>query len=140
MADLKSASGILSALGEHWFEAKRSRVLLDELTQTTITWLIEIQASGLTGSVQPDSEVQNVAAGGIRAAVSLADDGRNGVHQQTVEVQADPLASIFSFLDEANPAFDIDSIMQGFFSEHHPDVEFGQSFPVESQIIDDVAL
>ena len=45
---------------------------------------------------------------------------------------SEPSASMLSFLDETNPIFDIDSIMQGVFNNYcQPDVELGQSFPLE---------
>ncbi|PTB34880.1 hypothetical protein M441DRAFT_85028 [Trichoderma asperellum CBS 433.97] len=44
MADLKAGSNVLSATGEHWSEAKRSRDILDELSGTTIRWIIESRA------------------------------------------------------------------------------------------------
>jgi hypothetical protein len=44
MADLKAGSNVLSATGEHWSEAKRSRDVLDELSGTTIRWIIESRA------------------------------------------------------------------------------------------------
>jgi hypothetical protein len=44
MADLKEGSNVLSATGEHWSEAKRSRDVLDELSGTTIRWIIESRA------------------------------------------------------------------------------------------------
>lgn len=150
-ADLKSASGVLSALGEHWLEAKRSRVLLDELSQTTIRWLVERQPPGSTTSVQTVPGAQNIPTRESHPAVSLTHDGINGI--QTIEEQAglgsstqllnatcDPLASMFSFLDETNSAFDIDSIMLGVFSEYQPDVESGQSFPLENQTTCDFAV
>lgn len=37
--DLRSVSNILSALGEYWPEAKRSRDALDEIGMTTLRWL-----------------------------------------------------------------------------------------------------
>ncbi|UKZ74750.1 hypothetical protein TrVFT333_002420 [Trichoderma virens FT-333] len=47
MADLKAGSNVLSATGEHWSEAKRTRDILDELSGTTIRWIIESRARNL---------------------------------------------------------------------------------------------
>ena len=44
MADLKAGSNVLSATGEHWSEAKRSRDVLDEISGTTVRWIIESRA------------------------------------------------------------------------------------------------
>lgn len=44
MADLKASSNVLSATGEHWSEARRSRDVLDELSSTTIRWILESRA------------------------------------------------------------------------------------------------
>jgi len=44
MADLKAGSNVLSATGEHWPEAKRSRDVLDELAGNTVRWIIESRA------------------------------------------------------------------------------------------------
>jgi hypothetical protein len=40
MADMKAVSNILSATGEHWSEAKRSRDVLDDLSSVTTRWII----------------------------------------------------------------------------------------------------
>jgi hypothetical protein len=153
--DLKSASSILSALGEHWFEAKRSRDLLDELSQITIRWLFERQASRWMTSAHTVPSVQNISAEAIQPAISLTDNNGNGVQRQIVEEQAglgssapfldeisssDSLASVFSFMDGTDSAFDIDSLMQGVFNDYQPDVEFGQSFQPENPATGDVAV
>jgi hypothetical protein len=155
IADLKSASSVLSALGEHWFDAKRSRDLLDELSQTTIRWLIDLQAPGLTTSIHTVPAAQNIPGAGDQLTASATDTDRIRGQPQNVEEQAglrgfspfldfnlssDPLVSMFSFLDETNPTFDIDSIIQGVFSDYQPDVEFGQSFPLENQITGDLVV
>lgn len=44
VADLKAGSNVLSATGEHWSEAKRSRNVLDELSGTTVRWIMESRA------------------------------------------------------------------------------------------------
>ena len=44
MADLRAASNILSATGEHWSGARRSRDLLDELASNTIRRIIELRS------------------------------------------------------------------------------------------------
>ena len=145
MADLKSASGVLSALGEHWFSAKRSRDLLDELSQTTIRWLIDLELKQKTPAAEMISEAQATSGAGSLPMASTASNYGKGTQAQSFEqlvnsspfldaiLTSEPSASMLSFLDETNPIFDIDSIMQGVFNNYcQPDVELGQSFPLEN--------
>ncbi|KAE9366043.1 hypothetical protein N431DRAFT_351537 [Stipitochalara longipes BDJ] len=144
MGDLKSASSILSALGEHWFSAKRSRELLDELSTTTIRWLIGLELKQSASSVHMDSEAQDAHAPRIQQTALEANNGSIGDQTPLVEglanfnssssfldvlLSSEPSACMLSFLDETNQSFDIDSIMQKVFDDYQLDVEFGQSFP-----------
>jgi uncharacterized protein YjiS (DUF1127 family) len=45
---MRSSSNILSAAGEHWTEARRSRNSLEDLTAATIRWLLDIRLSKRT--------------------------------------------------------------------------------------------
>ena len=145
MADLKSASSILSALGEHWLTAKRSQELLDELSTTTIRWLIDIELKQSASSVHTVLEAQDSQGAGIRESASDADKDSLGNQNQLVEEQvnissspafvdillsSESSTSMLNFLDDTNQTFDIDSIMQGVFDDYQLDVEFGQSFPL----------
>jgi hypothetical protein len=56
VADLKAGSYALSATGEHWAEAKRSRDVLDELSSATVRWIIEVKMSH-GGSVEPNLSI-----------------------------------------------------------------------------------
>ncbi|OAL47010.1 hypothetical protein IQ07DRAFT_614179 [Pyrenochaeta sp. DS3sAY3a] len=51
MADMSASMSILSAAGEHWPSAKRSRDVLEELGRTTIRWLKEMQNARPAGTV-----------------------------------------------------------------------------------------
>jgi hypothetical protein len=147
MADLKSASGVLSALGEHWFSAKRSRDLLDELSQTTIRWLIDLGLKQKTPAAELISKAQATSGAGSLPMASTPSNYGEGMQAEIVEEQlvnsspfldailtSEPSASMLSFLDETNPIFDIDSIMQGVFNDYcQPDVEFGRGFPLENE-------
>lgn len=42
---MRASSNILSAAGEHWSEARRSRNKLDDLTAATIRWLVDLRYS-----------------------------------------------------------------------------------------------
>jgi hypothetical protein len=146
MADLKSASGVLSALGEHWFSAKRSRDLLDELSQTTIRWMIDLEHKEKHPATQMVSEAQATSGTGILPMASATNNDGKVTQVQIIEEQlvnaapfldvilnSEPSASMLSFLDETNPTFDIDSIMQGVFNDYYqPDIEFGQGFAPEN--------
>jgi hypothetical protein len=148
MADLKSASGILSALGEHWFSAKRSRDLLDELSQTTVRWLIDLEPNTLSPSARTVSGTKSTSGADIQPpAPATHNDGHedqsHSVEEQSsldnsspfldVILNSEPSASMLSFLDETSPTFDINSIMQGVFNDYfQPDVEFGHNFPLEN--------
>ncbi|KAH8665189.1 fungal-specific transcription factor domain-containing protein [Tricladium varicosporioides] len=68
VADLKAGSNVLSATGEHWSEAKRSRDVLDELSGTTIRWIIESRARGV--ETPPATEHVRRAAGSSGSNVS----------------------------------------------------------------------
>ncbi|KAI4722377.1 hypothetical protein E4T48_01314 [Aureobasidium sp. EXF-10727] len=65
VSDLRAASNILSATGEHWPGAKRSRDILDELSHRTITWLMDRKSRNnhahvdLNGVPNPDGESGN---------------------------------------------------------------------------------
>ena len=145
MADLKSASVILSALGEHWFSAKRSRDLLDELSTTTIRWLIEAELKQQAPSVHTVLGVHDTPSAGNEHAASETNNRSGGGQTQLVDEQArlvspfpfldvmlscEPSTSMLGFFEETNQAFDIDSIMQEVFNDYQLDVEFGQSFPL----------
>lgn len=47
IADLKAGSNVLSATGEHWSEAKRSRDVLDKLSGTTLRWILDSRARNM---------------------------------------------------------------------------------------------
>jgi len=145
MADLKSASSILSALGEHWFSAKRSRELLDELSTTTIRWLIDLELKQSASSVHTASTTQDSQGTEIQCTASEASNGSTGTQHQLVGGQGNTTSppafldillsseqstSMLNFLDDTNQTFDIDSIMQGVFDDYQLGVEFGQSFPL----------
>jgi hypothetical protein len=60
VSDLRAASNILSATGEHWPGAKRSRDILDELSHRTISWLMNRENGSNHG--QPS---QSMRASGV---------------------------------------------------------------------------
>jgi hypothetical protein len=85
MADLKSGSGVLSALGEHWFSAKRSRDLLDELSQTTIRWLIDLELKQKTPAAEMILKAQATSGAGSLPMASTASNYGKGTQARNVE-------------------------------------------------------
>ncbi|OBT67974.1 hypothetical protein VE03_01480 [Pseudogymnoascus sp. 23342-1-I1] len=86
MADLKAGSNVLSATGEHWLEAKRSRDVLDELSGTTVRWIIESRARG-TEHVSRAGHVRRRAGS---SANNIGDHGHTGrLEDQPVQSSRD---------------------------------------------------
>ncbi|KAH0156794.1 hypothetical protein KCU67_g8175, partial [Aureobasidium melanogenum] len=55
VSDLRAASNILSATGEHWPGAKRSRDILDELSHRTISWMMDRKSRSTSGHPNPST-------------------------------------------------------------------------------------
>lgn len=86
MADLKAGSNVLSATGEHWLEAKRSRDVLDELSGTTVRWIIESRARGTEGV----SRAGQVRRGAGPSANNIGAHGHTGrLEDQPVQSPSD---------------------------------------------------
>lgn len=83
MADLKAGSNVLSATGEHWLEAKRSRDVLDELSGTTVRWIIESRARG-TEPVFRAGQVRRAGGSSVNTT---------GAHSHTSRLEDQPLES-----------------------------------------------
>jgi hypothetical protein len=86
VSDLRAASNILSATGEHWPGAKRSRDILDELSHRTISWMMNRKNSSNHG--QPDSstrpsdvEIGNAVSRGPDDTFNNQPDTRNTAGQ-----------------------------------------------------------
>ncbi|KFY14286.1 hypothetical protein V492_02725 [Pseudogymnoascus sp. VKM F-4246] len=87
MADLKAGSNVLSATGEHWLEAKRSRDVLDELSGTTVRWIIESRARG----TEPISRAGQVRRSTRHSANNIGAHGHTGlVDDRPVHSHTDP--------------------------------------------------
>lgn len=59
MGDLSTSASILSAIGEHWSGAKRSRVILDDLGRSTIQWIKRLKATNAQDSDPMESSIPN---------------------------------------------------------------------------------
>ncbi|KAL3426744.1 hypothetical protein PVAG01_00253 [Phlyctema vagabunda] len=146
MADLKAGSNVLSATAEHWTEAKRSRDVLDELSGATIRWITETQtrsparqrqqiASSDAYQDQPGIE-QFSAPGGFYEAPQGQDYSNLPLSSMDEYLSPDTFTSIFGThaqLDGQN-SIDINSIMQGVFSDYQVPVDFGQDFMFDGQM------
>jgi len=62
VADLKAGSNVLSATGEHWSEAKRSRDVLDELSSATVKWVLESKIGNSETIMQTENNNQSQTA------------------------------------------------------------------------------
>ena len=143
MMDLGSAMSMLSATGEHWSGAKRSRDILDELGRSTVRWLQNLpqengNTDGITGAqrqneFQPD---QNVPASTIQGTMGASTDPTMTPFMATNNMMGDgfgfvspPSGDLFSleglpdFLD-SNEMSNVDSIVeslfQGFIAPQYP--------------------
>lgn len=56
VSDLRAASNLLSAIGEHWSGAKRSRDILDELARRTINFVMDRK---MRGDNRPSTNLSN---------------------------------------------------------------------------------
>ncbi|RDW64982.1 hypothetical protein BP6252_10633 [Coleophoma cylindrospora] len=151
IADLKSGSNVLSATAEHWTEAKRSRDVLDELSEATIRWIMETQARA-TGTLQQQSITRTQSIPQTSLARHASDDHYMGETGNTSHqprdcstpalpamreyLNPDVFTSIFGQQEDFDPAeaLDVNSIMQGVFSDYQIPVDFGHDFLFDGQI------
>lgn len=124
MQNVKNVSMILSALAEHFVEAKKGRDLLDELSTATIEWLLKrkentldqpsttlpTSISSVMGSYMPREGDQNVSR---VATEGVTEDITTGGHLNAEHVW-DPF---FGLSDETMFPFDMESLMQGVFND-----------------------
>jgi hypothetical protein len=160
MADLKAGSNVLSATGEHWSEAKRSRDVLDELSGTTIRWIIESRARNVeirpragNGRRGAGGSSRNGGAGASRPAAQrmqytvnqpLGNYEEINLNQpQALNLNPDGQYSSSDFysslfgegnltdqIDFSNPAT-VHDIMHGVFTDFQPIYDFGQDFGMD---------
>jgi len=128
---MRASSNILSAAGEHWTEARRSRNNLDDLTAATVRWLLDLHATQKT---------QNWSGPQAHSAASLPNNaaantggqpqGRTGgVHLPDLDfpvigtyINGENLAD---FVGAPDPfASDFSLTMEGMFSEYQPLFDF----------------
>lgn len=131
MGDLSIGLSILSATGEHWSGAKRSRDILDELGRSTIRWLQE-----LPDDLQAQRQAKNPAldqTDSVPSFVSLNGDDIAGPLNDTVpftsQVDPDLLLNPFddflpgaSFAEyfESTESVNVDHIVRDLFQDFIP--------------------
>lgn len=122
MGDLSISLSILSATGEHWSGAKRSRDILDELGRSTVRWL---------QSLQPGQDQQSDTRSSTRQA-----------SQAGTEASLSQRISLSSLPGYTSLENDVDadlSINQNPFSEFLMDGSFAEYFDAtESVNVDNI--
>ncbi|KAK0388994.1 hypothetical protein NLU13_2571 [Sarocladium strictum] len=138
MMDLGSAMSMLSATGEHWSGAKRSRDILDELGRSTMRWLQNLTPdSGASGNVDTQQQIdmqidQGLSTSTMQASPRLSSAPgpslympSNGVLDETFGFMPQPEGDFFSmdglpdFLDP-NETNNVDNIVQSLFQGFIP--------------------
>lgn len=131
MADLKSGSNVLSATGEHWLEAKRSRDVLDELSGTTVRWIIESRARG----TEPVSRVGQVRRRAGSSANNIGAHGRTG-RLENQPVQSPNDQSLLNYEEGLEMMFDRSQGLDESENGQGPGVQlytslFGEDNPID---------
>lgn len=123
MGLLSVALSVLSATGEHWSGAKRSRDILDRLGRATIRWLRGLSSSNgeyRQGSFNLQTPIVPGAALPLTvdSAVGLTGDGVTGFVQNPFEdlMGNDSFAGYF----EASESVNVDTIVRDLFQDLIP--------------------
>ncbi|TVY15564.1 Positive regulator of purine utilization, partial [Lachnellula arida] len=146
VAILKAGSNVLSATGEHWSEAKRSRDVLDGLSVPTIRWLLEHKARSTQIETNTESNHQGLSQcseqaarvdstgdlEGLSSILSFAQPaGLNFDGQYWGSALYGSMNGDLSFAEEVdfNDPATLNTIMQGMLStDVHLGPEYGQDF------------
>jgi hypothetical protein len=94
ISDVRAGSNVLSAAGEHWSEAKKSRNILDELSNATIRWLMDV-----------DAQRTNIQAAATRAHQSTNSVSETNSPYQPLPTPADSLAQLQPLHTFSDPGF-----------------------------------
>lgn len=135
LGTMQTSSNILSAAGEHWSEARRSRNKLDELTSATIRWLIDVR-SNQNETNRSRSQSQRPVLSNNESAFNMDDESNNlpsfDFPGLDTYINGDDLAVFVGAPDSF--AADLSLTMEGMFSEYQPlfdfnsQQDFGASF------------
>lgn len=133
MADMSASMSILSAAGEHWPSAKRSRDVLEELGTTTIRWLKEIQNARPAGTVHGDTSQWNE-----NSSFSISTSTAEGRARIAGNMNLDPMLGIVSpaslgFSGNIDPGMQMNTSIWG-------DASLQQYTPSEIVNLDDIIL
>jgi hypothetical protein len=109
VSDLRAASNILSATGEHWPGAKRSRDILDELSHRTISWMMSRKDGNNHGQPNPGTRPGDVGIG----------NAGSGDPDDTLNNQPDTVDMAGQW-----PADDIEALMQQYSRNWTPGLDF----------------
>lgn len=157
MADLKTSSNVLSATSEHWSEAKGSRDVLDELSGTTVRWVIESRAR--SSETERLTENAERASGHVERASQITEQptqshnsqlsgnygptrGINlssglGIGQDNQYFDSDFYSSLFGSTSSLTDQIDfsnidnVNAMMHGVFTDFQPVYNFGQDFDMD---------
>ena len=128
---MRAASNILSAAGEHWSEARRSRNKLDDLTAATVRWLMDLRPNQRS---RPRSRSQSQLPTFSNSHSTVTEmqqfDDLSNLDFPGIDtyINAEDLAV---FVGAPDPfATDLSLTMEGMFSQYQPvfDVNSSQVF------------
>ncbi|PWY93686.1 hypothetical protein BO94DRAFT_564044 [Aspergillus sclerotioniger CBS 115572] len=107
---LKSASDVLSATGEYWLEAKRSRDVLDCITRATVRWfsqrLRQLSCSIGSRSDQGSTGFSNLEIGPFTSDISNAQQSLDPYYVPPGQPAA--TSELLSFFAGSQPELDMD--------------------------------
>ncbi|KAK0107787.1 hypothetical protein ONS96_003580 [Cadophora gregata f. sp. sojae] len=159
MMDLNTSSSVLSALAEHFVDAKRGRDILDELSSVTIRWIMGKHGSAASTGQMPQSVTllkESSAAHSCEAGSGHEKDSRDPTDEADLAQFSSESSfttqpfddfftpeswdSLFGMPNDYGLPFHIDTIMQGVFNDYQPEFEFGQSFGLDNKLTGDPVL
>lgn len=129
MGDLSIGLSVLSATGEHWSGAKRSRDILDELGRSTIRWLQESHGEART-SHEPRNQVMSQL--GTTSSLGLGDNTiggpatHSGFTEQVVpDIPINPFddflpSDSFAEYFDSTESVNVDNIVRDLFQDFIP--------------------
>ncbi|KAL2408038.1 hypothetical protein ABEF95_014362 [Exophiala dermatitidis] len=126
---MRVASNILSAAGEHWSEARRSRNKMDDLTTATIRWLVDLRYSnqrsqnrGRSHDESPLPTLPNSASINVSEQEQFKEWPDSGFPLIDSYINGEDLAG---FVGAPDPfATDVSLTMESMFSEYQPLFDF----------------
>ncbi|KAH7397706.1 fungal-specific transcription factor domain-containing protein [Cadophora sp. MPI-SDFR-AT-0126] len=152
MMDLNTSSSVLSALAEHFVDARRGRNILDELSSVTIRWIMD--EHGKRARIGQMSQSITTPKNGPHdyGAESGHDKGGQSptIEANIAQLNGEPSLptqsfddfftsesweSLFGISDDPGVPFQIDTIMQGVFNDFQPEFEFGQSLELDDNML-----